>query len=938
MGIVITSQPVSGGNGLKLSGVATGAVTVTYKNGSLLVTEGGVAVDTYGISLPLKAIDASAVSGTGVSLVAEVAGGIRLIGTGLDDTLVGGSGNDTLVGGAGADSLTGGAGADEFQAYDSGTQFMPPADIITDFVVGDIIQFGAPVTSIYDGIRRSSFPGELQVAGNADGTTYLGLGTASIVGYRYTLSNSYAASAFTIADSATGGVTLVSQASVTPTEGPDLLTGTIGNDSIAGLGGNDTLIGLTGSDTLNGGAGDDVLRQSFGGYSILYGGAGFDTADLNYDPANGARTHSIVAQFNEEEMSAVRINTYYITSQVEGEVYLIDVEKATINGVEYRISNGTLYNNVLTGTTDIRNLSSGNRGDDSISGGNLQDTLYGGWGVDTLRGGAGDDLLIGGRDSDLLDGGAGTDQAILDYSENAYAVAITVTDNSITIDNGDQDRLISIEDVQVTGTRYADTITGGNRNETLNGAAGADLIKGGAGADLLNGGPGNDTLWGGTGNDLFVVGGQRGGVDTDRIADFHAGDQLSFTNRLDDRQLAIANFRAGNGDGLGLGEVRYENIADGTVRLHVGADTVAGADYIVEIAGLGTGALLSIADGNRLVLAPTAITTGQGTANADIIQGGAGHTLLQGGKGNDLIIGGSGTQAAGMSANFADVTILRDGTGGVQVIDNRANGDGADILSGVELLRLNDRVVLLTTPDLRSPVPSSQVDENWYLARNPDVADVVARGLLQSATQHFQLYGQAEGRQPNAVSDNLGNGFSESAYLDRYADVRVAVNQGIFSSGYQHYQVAGRAEGRAGYVDQGLLAYGYDEKYYLAANPDVAASVRVGDLANGYEHFVRSGFKEGRDPNAFFDTRWYLSKNPDVASAVQQGVLPSAAAHFYTYGWREGRDPSAAFDISAYETDHPDVVAAGLNPLLHFLQYGVAEGRIVHGLGDADWL
>lgn len=937
MGIVVTSQSVTGGNGLKLSGTATGVVAVSYVNGSLLVTEGGVAVDTYGITLPLKEIDASAVSGMAVSLTADVAGGIRLIGTGLDDTLVGGSGNDTLIGGAGADSLTGGGGADDFIAYNSGTQYMPPADVITDFVVGDAIQFGAPVTSIYDGVRRSAFDGELQVAGNADGTTYLGLGVSSIVGYRYTLSNSYAASAFTIADSATGRVTLVSQASVTPTEGADLLTGTTGNDSIAGLGGNDTIIGLTGSDTLDGGAGDDVMRQNFGGYSILYGGAGSDTAEITYDPANGARTHSIVAQFNEEEMSGVRINTYYVSSAVEDEVYLIDVERAIINGVEYKISNGTLYDNVLTGAAEVRNLASGNRGADSITGGNLQDTLYGGWGGDTLRGGAGDDLLVGGRDSDLLDGGAGFDRAALDYSENAYAVAITVTDNTITIDNGDNDQLISIEEVQVTGTRYADIITGGNRSETLNGGAGADLIKAGGGADILNGGTGNDTLWGGTGDDLFVLGGRRSIDDTDYVADFHAGDQLSFTHRLEATELSITSYQAGNGSGLQLGQIRYENLADGMVRLYVGADDVEGADYTVDIAGLGTGALLSISGGNRLVLAPTAITNGQGTANADIVRGAASDTLLIGGKGNDVIIGGSGTQAAGMEANFADVTILRDATGVVQVIDNRANGEGADVLSGIELLRLNDRIVLLTDPDLTSVVPSTTVDEDWYLAENPDVADVVAQGLLQSGAQHFQLYGQAEGRQPNAVSDNLGNGFSESAYLDRYADVRAAVNQGIFTSGYHHYQVAGRAEGRAGYVDQGLLAYGFDESYYLAANPDVAASVRVGDLASGYEHYVRSGFAEGRDANAFFDTDWYLAHNPDVAAAVQQGVLSSAAMHYYTYGWREGRDPSAAFDVSAYAADNPDVAAAGINPLLHYLQYGYNEGRIVRGLADSDW-
>jgi hypothetical protein len=45
----------------------------------------------------------------------------------------------------------------------------------------------------------------------------------------------------------------------------------------------------------------------------------------------------------------------------------------------------------------------------------------------------------------------------------------------------------------------------------------------------------------------------------------------------------------------------------------------------------------------------------------------------------------------------------------------------------------------------------------------------------------------------------------------------------------------------------------------------------------------------------------------------------------------EGRDPSAMFSTNGYLTGYPDVAAAGVNPLEHYLQFGMAEGRNPQG-------
>ena len=72
----------------------------------------------------------------------------------------------------------------------------------------------------------------------------------------------------------------------------------------------------------------------------------------------------------------------------------------------------------------------------------------------------------------------------------------------------------------------------------------------------------------------------------------------------------------------------------------------------------------------------------------------------------------------------------------------------------------------------------------------------------------------------------------------------------------------------------------------------------------------------------FFEPGWYSARYPDVAAA---GLDP--LTHFLRFGIAEGRDPGPLFDAKWYLANNPDVAAAGITPLVHYFQIGAAEGR-----------
>jgi len=71
-----------------------------------------------------------------------------------------------------------------------------------------------------------------------------------------------------------------------------------------------------------------------------------------------------------------------------------------------------------------------------------------------------------------------------------------------------------------------------------------------------------------------------------------------------------------------------------------------------------------------------------------------------------------------------------------------------------------------------------------------------------------------------------------------------------------------------------------------------------------------------------FDKAWYRSTQ---LSALEKLVDP--IWHYLDTGWKKGLDPSPRFDTNYYLRTNPDVEDLGLNPLFHYLKYGIGENR-----------
>ncbi|MCB8876452.1 glycosyltransferase [Acidisoma silvae] len=75
----------------------------------------------------------------------------------------------------------------------------------------------------------------------------------------------------------------------------------------------------------------------------------------------------------------------------------------------------------------------------------------------------------------------------------------------------------------------------------------------------------------------------------------------------------------------------------------------------------------------------------------------------------------------------------------------------------------------------------------------------------------------------------------------------------------------------------------------------------------------------------YFDADFYRESYPDIARA---GIDP--LQHYVSWGVYEGRDPNAFFSNTWYLLQNPDVMEAGIQALHHYATFGVAEGRDPH--------
>lgn len=112
------------------------------------------------------------------------------------------------------------------------------------------------------------------------------------------------------------------------------------------------------------------------------------------------------------------------------------------------------------------------------------------------------------------------------------------------------------------------------------------------------------------------------------------------------------------------------------------------------------------------------------------------------------------------------------------------------------------------------------------------------------------------------------------------------------------------------------------ERAVRKVRKEVGRLVRLQTLRN---YLARRWFQrtvQSIRTSGLFDTSWYLKEYADVAATGIDPVL-----HYLKYGVDEGRCPNPMFHTRWYLDQNPDVAAAKANPLLHYLDHGAAEGR-----------
>lgn len=73
----------------------------------------------------------------------------------------------------------------------------------------------------------------------------------------------------------------------------------------------------------------------------------------------------------------------------------------------------------------------------------------------------------------------------------------------------------------------------------------------------------------------------------------------------------------------------------------------------------------------------------------------------------------------------------------------------------------------------------------------------------------------------------------------------------------------------------------------------------------------------------FFDPGFYRAQRDDVDGITNDNLYD----HYLDIGWHEGSNPAPGFNTNYYLTMHHDVALSGMNPLEHFMNFGVQEQR-----------
>jgi uncharacterized delta-60 repeat protein len=703
---------------------AGGADTVMYQDASSAVAVNLLAGTATGASIGtdlLTSIEAAHGSGFDDQIRLSNTSGY-IFGRAGDDTLAGGSGDDNFTGGSGNDALNGGAGTDSASYTDDG------GDGGTAPATGEGVN-----VNLATGLATDNW-------GHTDTLVSIEFVNGSMYDDRLTGGNPASGSEATDGfegfrgnegDDTLDGGTGFDRAYYDNSPYPVYVTlgGTSPGTAFDGWDGIDTLINI---EEVRGSAFNDFLTGSdSGGFESFEGRAGTDNIDglggydrASYQTSPAGVTVSLETGFAGDGWGATD----------------------TLRNIE--AVRGSDFDDGLTGDAGDNDLE-GRVGNDSLVGGDGQDSLRGGTGNDTLDGGT-QRIVVGNAPDDnwWLTANQSSRYDIALYTDATSAVTVMLgadgTSGSATGGGIGTDVLVNIE--YVIGSAYGDVIRGSDRavNEIFRGGAGNDTIQGGSGAGTDLGtnfvdyrvGAGSvnvnlamNSASGADGND--VISGVRGIISGD-FDDVLTGDTQD--NYID----------AGGGNdaidgGAGIDILSFTNATDG-VTASLATNTSSGA------AGIDTFTSIERLRGSEFADSLTGGTGNdsiQGRTGNDSIDGGEGHDELHGGYGDDQIQGGTGVDTARYSGLRADYVVTSTPAGWTvsSVLE------GADILSGIEVIQFSDALFLVDEYVSRSAAG----DEDTLITGS------VVASAIDSATLSYSLVEQAA---HGTVSLNANGGYS----------------------------------------------------------------------------------------------------------------------------------------------------------------------------------
>ncbi|WP_167737678.1 M10 family metallopeptidase C-terminal domain-containing protein, partial [Sphingomonas parva] len=596
----------------------------------------------------------------------------NIVGTSASDTITGNSQDNSLYGGTGgADTLSGGAGNDR------------------------LFGGGFTTTTTYSAPSQADIT-KAQSTNNGSIATAVATAGAFDVDANPNIINSTSVPHATINATAAGGAVEYYKIEVTQAGAQAVFdmdgNGTIGDNIIELV--NSTGTVLASNDTGPGDPGTTTNDDAYIAYT-------FATPGTYYIRVGRWISGSSAAQ------PLVAGQTYQLHISLQGAAAVTTTVSA--NNTSSAVLDGGAGNDLLVGTLADDLLNGGSDNDtasfvNAFSGGsttgvtvdlNVQgvaqntvaagsDTLSGienlvGSGLnDTLTGDGNDNVIEGGLGNDVLAGGAGVDTASYAGAAAGVAVSLALQGSAQNTVNAGTDTLSGFENL--SGSAFADSLTGDASANVVSGGAGDDTLNPGANAagavDLLDGGAGADTAsFAGLGAVTVALNGA--GDATATIGGAAVATLRSIENLLGGANADTLTGDAGSNviDG-GLGDDVLEGGA--------GVDTIsfASAGSAAVTVNLATTTAQATGRGSKTISGFENVLTGTGN---DAVTGDGGDNVFFEGRGNDVYNGAGGSDTLDYSAststvamNLALATAQNTGTwGGTDTISNIENFVGA---------------------------------------------------------------------------------------------------------------------------------------------------------------------------------------------------------------------------------------------------------------------